>query len=83
MFKVRQLHYMEGTPKIMYTCPTLKCTYLVAFNVLALLSFLTYLPSAVHSHFTLAGYLGRERDYSEPAPTSAPSTGCLLLFSCG
>jgi hypothetical protein len=27
--------------------------------------------------------IGARPGHSEPAPTNAPSTGCLLLLSCG
>jgi hypothetical protein len=45
-----------------------------------------YIPGLKTSQLHLSVILGmahKQASHSEPAPTSAPSTGCLLLLSCG
>jgi hypothetical protein len=45
-----------------------------------------YIPGLKTSQLHLSVILGmayKQGSHSKPAPTSAPSTGCLLLLSCG
>ncbi len=65
-------------------CCTQVKSYLGCLLYLVLFRMLSFFLPIAHTWLSNTNYiLQQKKGHSEPASTSAPSTGCLLLLSCG